>query len=85
MPQVVTVRVHSGRGRRVRLWIPVVPVLLVLSPLLALAVVAVVIACLANRINPVRALHAGWRLLSSCGGTRVEVEHGRLALLVNVG
>ncbi|MDT5027598.1 MAG: hypothetical protein QOE61_4024 [Micromonosporaceae bacterium] len=84
MPQVVTIRVHRGRRRRVRLWIPLLPVFLVLSPLLALVLVVFVVACLVVRIDPVRALHTGWRLLCSLSGTRIEIEQGRTAVLVNV-
>jgi hypothetical protein len=52
MPQVIRVRVHSGHGRRIRLWIPVVPVLIVLSPLLLLVALVVAVASLAYRVNP---------------------------------
>ena len=84
MPQVVTVRVHSGHGRPVRLWIPVLPVLVLLSPLLLLVLVGSAVACLATRTDPVRASHAGWWLLSSLSGTRIEIEQGRTAVLVDV-
>ncbi|MFD2765401.1 hypothetical protein [Micromonospora eburnea] len=86
MPQVVSVRVRNGRGRRVRLWIPILPVLLVLSPvlLLALAVAVAAVACLVWRINPVRALDAGWGLLCALRGTRIEIEHSRTAVLVDI-
>lgn len=84
IPQVVTVRVHSGRGRRVRLWIPLLPVFVVLSPLVALVLVVLVVACVVHRIDPVRALYAGWRLLWSLSGTRIEIEQGGTAVLVNV-
>ncbi len=84
MPQLVTVRVHSGGSRRIRLWIPVLPVLLLLSPILLLVAVASAAVCLAYRVHPGRALYAGWRLVSSLGGTRIEVEHGRTAVLVSL-
>jgi hypothetical protein len=84
MPQVIRVRVHSGHGRRIRLWIPVVPVLIVLSPLLLLAALVVAVASLAYRVNPARALAAGWRLMTALQGFRLDVEQGRTAVQVNI-
>ena len=82
MPQVVTVKVHNGRGRRVRLWIPLLPVLVVLSPLVLLVLIGSVVACLANRIPPGRALETGWRVLCATRGTQVRFEQGRTAVLI---
>jgi hypothetical protein len=80
IPQLITVRIRRARGRRLRLWIPLVPLALLLSPLLLLAVLAAVVACLVGRINPVRALHAVARLLCALPGTRVEFEQGPTAV-----
>ena len=84
MPQVVTVRVRRPRGRQVRLWIPVLPVLLLLSPLLLLALLALAVACLVYRVSAARALAAGWHVVAALRGTRVEIEQGGTAVLVNV-
>jgi len=84
MPQLVTLRVHSGRGRRIRLWIPLLPVLIVLSPLLLVAALVLVVACLSYRVNPARALHAGWDLMTALDGFRVEIQQGRTEVHVNV-
>jgi hypothetical protein len=84
MPQVVSVRVRNGRGRRVRLWIPLLPVLLILSPVVLLVLALSALACLVWRINPVRALYAGWRLLCALSGTRIEIEQSGTAVLVNI-
>jgi hypothetical protein len=84
MPQVVRVRVHSGQGRRLRLWIPVVPVLILLSPVLLLVVLAVTVACLVYGVNPVRVLAAAWRLLTALQGFRLDIEQGRTAVRVNI-
>jgi hypothetical protein len=84
IPQLMTIRVRPERGRGVRLWIPVLPLLLVLSPVLVLVLLALVVACLASRINPVRALYAGTRLLCALRGTRIHVEQGRQTVLVAI-
>jgi hypothetical protein len=84
MPQVVNVRVRTESRKTIRLWIPLLPVLLLLSPLVVVFVVVLVIACLTTRVNPVRALQTGWRLLWSLGGTRFEIEQGTTAVLVNL-
>jgi hypothetical protein len=84
MPQLVTVRIRSDKGRSHRFWVPVLPIVLVLSPLLILAAVVAAIACLIYRINPFRALGGVWRLFSALPGSRVDVEHGRSAVLVTI-
>ena len=84
MPQVVNVRVRTESRRTIRLWIPLLPVLLLLSPLVVLFLVVLVIASLATRVNPARVLWTGWRLLWSLGGTSIEIEQGKSAVLVNL-
>ena len=84
MPQGANVRVRTESRKTIRLWIPLLPVLLLLSPLVMLFLVVLVIACLATRVNPVRALWTAWRLLWSLRGTRIEIEQGKTAVLVNL-
>ena len=84
MPQLVTVRVNSSRGRRIRIWVPVLPVVLVLLPVLVLAALAAGVACLIYRVSLARALGAGWRTVWALPGTRVDIEQGRTAVLVTV-
>lgn len=81
IPNLVTVRRRRADGRWRRLYVPVLPVLLVLSPLLLLGGL---VACLATRVNPVGALRGTGQLLWSLPGTRIEIEHGRTAVLVSV-
>lgn len=82
MPQLLIVQIHSGHGRRRRLWVPLLPVVLVLSPVLVLAAIALVVGCLVLRVNPLRALYVSCLLLWSLSGTEVEIERGeRLALI----
>jgi hypothetical protein len=84
MPQLISVRIRRPQGRMIRIWIPVVPVLILLSPLLILGALVVGVACLAYRVNPFRALGTGWRVLWAMSGTRVDVEQGNTAVLVNI-
>jgi hypothetical protein len=84
MPQLAIVRVDDRKGKRVRLWIPVLPVLLVLSPVLLLVGLATAVTCLVYRVNPVRALYTGWQLFCGLRGTRIEVDQADAAVLVNI-
>lgn len=84
MPQLVTVRVERPGGRPIRIWVPVIPVVLVFLPIVVLAVLVAAVACLVYRVNAVRALGTGWRVVSALPGTRVDVEQGRTALLVTI-
>lgn len=84
MPQLLTVRVKRLNGRLIRIWVPVLPVVLVFSPVVVLAVLVAAVACLVYRVNVVRALGTGWRIVSALPGTRVDVEQGRRAVLVTI-
>ncbi|HEY1484978.1 MAG TPA: hypothetical protein VGF84_02675 [Micromonosporaceae bacterium] len=83
-PQLLTVRVDRPHARPIRIWVPVVPVAIVFAPLLVLAVLVAAVACLVYRVNAVRALGTGWRIVSALPGTRVAVEQGRTAVLVTI-
>jgi hypothetical protein len=84
MPQLVTLRLQQPSGRPVRILVPVLPVLLILLPVVILAVAVAVVACLASRISVLQALDTGRRMVTALPGTRVDVEHGRTAVLVNI-
>lgn len=84
MPQLVTVKVGRPQRRPIRIWVPVLPVLLVMSPVIVLAMVVGAVACLVYRISLPRAFGTGWRIMSALPGTRVDVQHGRTAVLVTV-
>lgn len=84
MPQLLTVRVRRPAGRPIRIWVPVLPVVLVFSPLVVLAVLVAAVACLVYRVSVVRALGTSWRIVCALPGTRVDVEQGRTAVLVNI-
>jgi hypothetical protein len=84
MPQWISVQVKHPHGRPIRIGVPVLLVLLVLSPVLVLAAVVTAIACLIYRVSLLRAFGTGWRIMSALPGTRVDVEHGRSAVLVSI-
>ncbi|MCZ7374059.1 hypothetical protein [Micromonospora sp. WMMC250] len=84
MPQLVTVKVRRPDHRPLRFWVPVLPVALVLLPVVILVVLAAIVACLVFRIRVMRALGAGWRVVSALPGARFDIEQGRLAVLVAI-
>ena len=84
MPQLLTVQVRPQHHRRIRIWLPVLPVLLVVSPLLILAAAVAAVACLIYRISVSQAFGSAWRILSALPGTRLDIEHGRTAVLVTI-
>jgi hypothetical protein len=84
MPQLIRISVRRPQRRPIRLWIPLLPLLLVLSPVLVIALVVGSVACVVYRINPVRTLVAGWRLLCGLPGTRVDVDHPEAAVVVAI-
>lgn len=84
IPQLLTARIKRPDRRPIRIWVPVLPVVLVFSPVLVLAVLVAAVACLVYRVNVVRALGAGWRIVSALSGTRVDIEQGRTAVLVTI-
>lgn len=85
IPQTATVQVHSGQSRRIRLRVPMVAVYLVLSPLLLLLFLVLLGACAYYRVNPIRALGAGGRLVSGLRGLHIDVRQGDTNVLVKLG
>jgi hypothetical protein len=84
MPQLVTVRVNRRAARPVRIWVPILPVVLVFSPVLVLAALVAAVACLVYRVNVMRALGTGWRIVSALPGTRVDLGQGPTAVFVAI-
>ncbi|GAA2788131.1 hypothetical protein [Nonomuraea dietziae] len=84
MPQLLTVRVKRPDRRPIRIWVPLLPVVLVFSPFVVLAVLGAAVACHVFRIDVVRALGTGWRIVSALPGTRVDLEFSRTAVLVAI-
>jgi hypothetical protein len=84
IPQALSVRVHSGPSRRLRLWVPVVPVVILLAPLLALGLVVMLVGLAILRINPVRGLGAAWSLVAATRGLRLEINTRDLTIHVKV-
>jgi hypothetical protein len=83
-PNIAIVRIENPHWRGIRLWFPLfllwIPLIL-LSPLILLVVVAV---CLAERINPWRAIAAFWVLSCSLPGTDVRVTTQGNKVLVRI-
>jgi hypothetical protein len=84
MPQVLSIRVHSGETRRVRLWIPILPVVILLAPVIVLVLVAGLVALAILRINPVRGLRAGLGMVAAARGLRLAISSGDLTVHVRV-
>lgn len=84
MPQLVTVRVNRRAARPVRIRVPILPVVLVFSPVLVLAALVAAVACLVYRVNVMRALGTGWRIVSALPGTRVDLGQGPTAVFVAI-
>ncbi|WP_425865270.1 hypothetical protein [Micromonospora sp. DT63] len=77
-------KVDRPGHRPIRLWVPVLPVVLLLFPVVVLVALAAIVACLVFRIGAVRALGAGWRVISALPGARFDIEQGRTAVLVAI-
>jgi hypothetical protein len=84
MPQLVTVRVRRPDRRTIRIWVPVLPLVLVFSPIVVLAVLGAAVACRIYHVDVLRALSAGWRVISALPGTRFDVEDSGTAVLVTI-
>jgi hypothetical protein len=84
MPQLLTLRVNRQVGRPIRVWVPILPVALVFSPVIVLAVLVAAVACLVYRVNVMRALGTGWRIVSALPGTRVDLGQGPTAVFVAI-
>jgi hypothetical protein len=82
IPLVANVSVRP----EVRPWIPI-PLFLIwllLTPIVLLLLPVFFVACLVGRVNPWRALAAGWRILSAMPGTNVEVQQRKHYMLIEL-
>ncbi|WP_326830049.1 hypothetical protein OIE13_12790 [Streptosporangium sp. NBC_01810] len=84
MPQLLTVRVKRPDRHPIRIWVPVLPVVFVFSPIAVMAVLGAAVACHVYRVDVVRALGTGWRIVSALPGTQVDIEYSRTAVLVAI-
>ncbi|MFG3708684.1 hypothetical protein ACGF7U_28695 [Micromonospora sp. NPDC047670] len=57
---------------------------LVFLPVVVLALLLAAVACLVYRLGVVRAIGAGWRVVTALPGTWVDVTQGRTAVLVSI-
>ncbi|MEU8114987.1 hypothetical protein [Micromonospora sp. NPDC048947] len=84
MPQLVTIKVNRPDRRPIRVWVPVLPVALLLFPVVVLVALAAIVARLVFHIGVVRALGAGWRVISALRGARFDIEQGHTAVFVAI-
>lgn len=76
---------HSGKSRRLRLWIPMVLVWLFLAPLLLLALPLLAVVGLYFRVNALRAYGVFWEIACATRHTLVEVHSPRADVRVRLG
>jgi hypothetical protein len=68
------VRVEGPRRTRIRLWLPLTPLFWLLAPLAILLAPLLLLAPPLGRANPYRTVVAIGRVLTSMGGTLIDVD-----------
>lgn len=84
IPILAVLRISTRRDRFFRIWIPIFLVWLLLLPLVLVLLPLFLIACLALGVNPLRAIAAGWQVLSGLAGTHIEVRDQGHYVLVRI-
>ena len=79
----VNVSWKDGNGPR-KLWVPLFPFWLLFWPLLILALPLILVTCLLLEVDPVDAVAAIWRVLSSLRGTNVTVHDEQFDVQVSI-
>jgi hypothetical protein len=84
IPLMIVIRIRKQKRNILRLWVPLFLVWLLLLPFILLSLPLVVVVLMALRMNPFRALKAGWQLMAGLRGTQVEVDDGSAWVLVRI-
>jgi len=84
IPLMMVVGFRTYKRHGFRLWIPLFLVWLLLLPLVLVLLPVAFIALVVVRINPFRALAAGWQILTGLRGTHIEVEDGNALVLIRI-
>jgi hypothetical protein len=84
IPMLLRVRIHTRKGERLRLWLPLFLVwllVLLFSPLLLLVLV---VGALVARLRPWAMLKSCWEIVNSLRGLDVDVQSDEADVLVQV-
>jgi hypothetical protein len=85
IPVLAVVGFRTKRGRRPRLWIPLILLWLLLLPIVIPLLLVFVVVCLAARWpRPLRSLWVGWQILAALRGTAFEVDTSETSILVHI-
>lgn len=83
IPLFAVIRIRTAR-HRFGLWLPLFLLWLLLLPLVLVLLPLFVIASLIARMNPLRVLLTGWRVLSGLAGTHIEIEKHQERVLLRI-
>ena len=84
IPLVMVLRVHTVKGRGVRLWLPLFLLWLLVLPLLILLLPFYLAFCAVVRVDALRGIAACWSVLSATSGTHIEVDTPRAFVFMHV-
>ena len=78
IPLLADLRIERGRGRRIRVWLPLFLLWLLALPVLIAILPVVAVVLLASGRNPLRLFTAYWGVLNAIPGSHIEVngQHG---------
>ena len=84
IPLWAQIRVQTGQGRGVRLWLPLFLAWLLLLVLAPLWLPVLLVVALFSWVNPWRYLALGWGVLSGLHGLDVDVKSPDANVLIRV-
>ncbi len=84
IPLMAVLGLRTRRNHIFRIWIPIFLVWLLLLPLVLVLLPVFFVAALIVRVNPLRAIAAGWNLLTGLSGTHIELEDPEHYVLIRL-
>jgi hypothetical protein len=84
IPLVAVIRVACKPHSSFHLWLPLFLAWLVLLPLMLLLAPLIYVVCLAQHVDPFRALGALWQMLRALRGAKFEVNHQNSLVFLNI-
>ncbi|HTD23933.1 MAG TPA: hypothetical protein VK738_14845 [Terriglobales bacterium] len=84
IPLLAVIRVAHKPHSCFRLWLPLFLLWMVLLPLMLLLAPLICVVCLAQQVDPFRALRALWQMLCALRGAKFEVNHRNSLVFLNI-
>jgi hypothetical protein len=84
IPVLLVLRIRWGRGRTLRLWLPLILLWVLLLPIALPVLIVLCLVPLAHGRHPLRVPVAGWQILRGLRGLVIEIDEPDSTLYLKI-